>query len=75
MTVYGLLGSSCVVGANSTATLNILTGTANSGVVTDGNPERLLTATATLATLVAALLSLAKLSVPFLSPNSSQARF
>lgn len=61
MTVYGLLGSSCVLSVSSTATLAILTGTAISGVVPDGNPARLLTATATLATLVGGLLLLARL--------------
>ncbi|QRY64866.1 hypothetical protein JVX98_04180 (plasmid) [Ensifer sp. PDNC004] len=61
MTVYGLLGSSCVLSVSSTATLAILTGTAISGVVPDGNPAQLLTATATLATLVGGLLLLARL--------------
>nr|WP_246707739.1 SulP family inorganic anion transporter [Ensifer oleiphilus] len=61
MTVYGLLGSSCVLSVSSTATLAILTGAAISAVVPDGNPAQLLTATATLATLVGGLLLLARL--------------
>lgn len=61
MTVYGLLGSSCVLSVSSTATLAILTGTAISGVVPEGNPAQLMAATATLATLVGGLLLLARL--------------
>jgi high affinity sulfate transporter 1 len=60
MAVYGLLGSSAVLSVSSTATLAILTGAELSAVVPDGDPGRLITATATLATLVAALLLLAR---------------
>src|SRR6476469_1847 len=60
MTVYGLLGSSCVLSVSSTTTLAILTGAELAAVVPDGDPGRLLTATSTLAALVGLLLLLAR---------------
>lgn len=61
MAVYGLLGSSCVLSVSSTTTLAILTGAQLGAVVPDGDPTKLLTATATLTALVGALLLLARL--------------
>ena len=61
MLVYALLGSSRVLSVSSTTTLAILAGTQLGLVVPDGDPGRLLTATATLAALVGALLLLARL--------------
>jgi sulfate permease, SulP family len=60
MTVYGLLGSSCVLSVSSTTTLAILTGAELAAVVPDGDPGRLLTATSTLAALVGLFLLLAR---------------
>jgi sulfate permease, SulP family len=61
MAVYAILGSSRVLSVSSTATLAILTGTQLGLVVPDGDPAKLVTATATLAALVGILLILARL--------------
>jgi high affinity sulfate transporter 1 len=61
MAVYALLGSSRVLSVSSTTTLAILAGTQLGLVVPDGNPAKLVTATATLAALVGAMLLLARL--------------
>jgi len=61
MVVYALLGSSRVLSVSSTTTLAILAGTQLGLVVPDGDPARLVTATATLAALVGAMLLLARL--------------
>lgn len=61
MVIYALLGSSRALSVSSTATLAILTGTQLSLVVPDGDPARLVTATATLVALVGAMLVLARL--------------
>ncbi len=61
MLVYALLGSSRVLSVSSTATLAILTATQLGLVVPDGNAAQLVTATATLAALVGAMLLLARL--------------
>jgi high affinity sulfate transporter 1 len=61
MLVYALLGSSRVLSVSSTTTLAILAGTQLGLVVPDGDPGKLVTATATLAALVGALLLLARL--------------
>ncbi len=60
MVIYALLGSSRVLSVSSTATLAILTGTELGLVVPDGDPAKLITATATLAALVGVLLILAR---------------
>jgi SulP family sulfate permease len=61
MAVYALLGSSRVLSVSSTTTLAILAGTQLGLVVPDGDPAKLVTATATLAALVGAMLLLARL--------------
>lgn len=61
MAVYALLGSSRVLSVSSTTTLAILAGTQLGLTVPDGDPGRLVTATATLTALVGALLLLARL--------------
>ena len=61
MLIYALLGSSRVLSVSSTATLAILTGTQLGLAVPDGDPLRLVTATATLTALVGAMLVLARL--------------
>jgi high affinity sulfate transporter 1 len=61
MVAYALLGSSRVLSVSSTATLGILAGTQLGLVVPDGDPAKLLTATATLTALVGAILLLARL--------------
>lgn len=61
MAVYALLGSSRVLSVSSTATLGILTATQLGLVVPDGDPAKLLTATATLTALVGVMLILARL--------------
>src|SRR5258706_6194724 len=61
MVVYALLGSSRVLSVSSTTTLAILTGTELGLVVPEGDPARLVTATATLTALVGAALLLARL--------------
>ena len=58
--VYGALGSSRVLSVSSTTTLGILAGAQLGLVVPDGDPARLVTATATLTLLVGALLLLAR---------------
>ena len=59
MGVYALLGSSRVLSVSSTTTLAILTGTQLGLAVPDGDPAKLVTATATLTALVGAMLILA----------------
>lgn len=61
MAVYALLGSSRVLSVSSTATLAILAATQLGLVVPDGDPAKLVTATATLAALVGAMLLVARL--------------
>ena len=61
MVIYALLGSSRVLSVSSTATLAILVGTQLGLTVPDGDPAKLITATATLAGLVGALLIAARL--------------
>jgi high affinity sulfate transporter 1 len=61
MAIYALLGSSRVLSVSSTTTLAILAGTQLGLAVPDGDPARLVTATATLAALVGAMLLLARL--------------
>jgi len=61
MLVYALLGSSRVLSVSSTTTLAILAGTQLGLVVPDGDPTKLVTATATLAVLVGVMLLLARL--------------
>jgi high affinity sulfate transporter 1 len=61
MVVYALLGSSRVLSVSSTTTLAILAGTQLDLAVPDGEPLRLVTATATLTALVGAMLLLARL--------------
>ncbi len=59
MILYALLGTSRVLSVSSTTTLAILAGTQLGLVVPDGDPARLLTATATLTALVGVFLMLA----------------
>lgn len=61
MVIYALLGSSRVLSVSSTTTLAILAGTQLGLLVPDGDPTRLLTASATLAALVGVILMLAGL--------------
>ncbi len=61
MVVYALLGTSRVLSVSSTTTLAILAGTQLGLVVPDGDPARLVTATATLTALVGAMLVVARL--------------
>jgi len=61
MVIYALLGSSRVLSVSSTTTLAILAGTELGLVVPDGDPAKLITATATLVALVGAILLLARL--------------
>jgi sulfate permease, SulP family len=61
MVIYALLGSSRVLSVSSTTTLAILTGTQLGVVVPDGDPAKLVTATAVLTALVGATLVLARL--------------
>ncbi|MBK9243304.1 MAG: SulP family inorganic anion transporter [Burkholderiales bacterium] len=61
MLVYALAGSSRVLSVSSTTTLAILAGTQLGLAVPDGDPARLVTATATLTLLVGAMLLLARL--------------
>src|SRR5436305_8399203 len=51
MVVYALLGSSRVLSVSSTTTMAILVGTQLGITVPDGDPARLITATATLSLL------------------------
>jgi sulfate permease, SulP family len=61
LAIYAVLGSSRVLSVTSTTTLAILTGTQLGLVVPDGDPAKLLTATAALTALVGAILMLARL--------------
>ena len=61
MLIYALLGSSRVLNVSSTTTLAILAGTQLGLAVPDGDPTRLLTASATLAALTGTMLILAGL--------------
>lgn len=61
MLIYAFLGSSRVLSVSSTATLGILTGAQIGLAVPDGDPGKLITATATLTALVGAMLLLARL--------------
>jgi high affinity sulfate transporter 1 len=61
MAIYAVLGSSRVLSVSSTTTLAILAGTQLGLLVPDGDPAKLVTATATLAALVGAMLVLARL--------------
>jgi len=61
MAVYALLGSSRVLSVSTTTTLAILAGTQLGLAVPDGDPAKLITATATLTALVGAMLILARL--------------
>ena len=61
MGIYALLGSSRVLSVSSTTTLAILAGTELGLVVPDGDPAKLVTATATLTALVGAILILARM--------------
>ena len=61
MVIYALLGSSRVLSVSSTTTLGILTGAELAIVVPDGDPMKLVIATATLTALVGAVLLLARL--------------
>ena len=59
MVIYALLGSSRVLSVSSTTTLAILAGTQLGLVVPDGDPAKLVTATATLTAMVGIFLMLA----------------
>lgn len=59
MVVYAFLGSSRVMNVSTTTTLAILTGAELAMAVPDGDPAKLLTASATLAALAGLLLMLA----------------
>jgi len=61
MIVYALLGTSRVLSVSSTTTLAILAGTELALVVPDGDPAKLVTATATLTALVGVMLVVARL--------------
>jgi high affinity sulfate transporter 1 len=61
MLIYALAGSSRVLSVSSTTTLAILAGTQLGLVVPDGDPAKLITATATLTLLVGAMLLAARL--------------
>src|SRR6187200_2269810 len=61
MVIYALLGSSRVLSVSSTTTLAILAGTQLGLVVPDGDPAKLVTATATLTMMVGAILVVARL--------------
>src|SRR5688572_31939225 len=61
MVIYALLGSSRVLSVSSTTTLAILAGTQLGVVVPDGDPARLVAATAALTALVGVILVLARL--------------
>src|SRR6478735_6074407 len=62
MVVYAVLGTSRVLSVSSTTTIAILTGTQLGLVVPDGDPARLITATATLTALVGIMLVVARLA-------------
>jgi MFS superfamily sulfate permease-like transporter len=59
MIIYALLGTSRVLSVSSTTTLAILVGTQLGLAVPDGDPAKLITATATLTALVGVFLMLA----------------
>ncbi len=61
MAIYALLGSSRVLSVSSTTTLAILAGTELGLAVPDGDPSRLVVATATLTALIGVMLLLARL--------------
>jgi high affinity sulfate transporter 1 len=61
MLIYALLGSSRVLSVSSTTTLAILAGTELGLAVPDGDPAKLIVATATLTALVGAILIIARL--------------
>jgi high affinity sulfate transporter 1 len=61
MVIYALLGSSRVLSVSSTTTLAILAGTQLGLAVPDGDPAKLVTATATLTVVVGAMLLVARL--------------
>ncbi len=61
MVIYALAGSSRVLSVSSTTTLAILAGTQLGLAVPDGDPARLITATATLTALVGLMLLAARL--------------
>lgn len=61
MVIYALLGTSRVLSVSSTTTLAILAGTQLGLTVPDGDPGKLITATATLTALVGAMLLAARL--------------
>ena len=61
MLIYALLGSSRALSVSSTTTLAILAGTELGVAVPDGDPAKLVAATATLTALVGAVLLLARL--------------
>src|SRR5512145_321529 len=61
MVIYALLGSSRVLSVSSTTTLAILAGTQLGLTVPDGDPAKLVVATATLTALVGVMLLLARL--------------
>ena len=61
MVIYALLGTSRVLSVSSTTTLAILAGTQLGLTVPDGDPAKLITATATLTALVGAMLLAARL--------------
>jgi SulP family sulfate permease len=61
MVIYALLGSSRVLSVSSTTTIAILTGAQLGLVVPDGDPAKLVTATAALTGLVGVALVLARL--------------
>lgn len=61
MVIYALLGASRVLSVSSTTTLAILAGTQLGLAVPDGDPAKLVTATATLTALVGAMLLVARL--------------
>jgi len=61
MAIYALLGTSRVLSVSSTTTLAILAGTQLGLAVPDGDPAKLVTATATLTLLVGAMLLAARL--------------
>ena len=61
MVIYALLGTSRVLSVSSTTTLAILAGTQLGLSVPDGDPAKLITATATLTVMVGVMLLLARL--------------
>lgn len=74
MAVYALFGSSRVLSVSSTATLGILTAMQLGLIVPDGDPAKVVTATATLTALVGVMLILARLMRLGFVPTSSPRR-